>query len=351
MVVGRHSRRQFGLGAAGALVCALAHPTMAGVAGADEAIDGAANAFSRATQVKDFALLLMRGEEVLYRKDFGAYGPNTAISIASATKWVTAGVVMSVWDQGKIDLDAPVRTYLPELPSPYGDLTLRLLMSFTAGLGTGLERRLERTMTLAEAAAKIATFPLSDPPGTAFVYGGPNLQVAGAVVERVTGKRWADYFREVLGDPLGMNPFYWSSPEADIPVEKVLNPMLQGGGYTTLDAYKPYLTMIAQKGLLQGRRYLSEAAIDEMDKVQTHGVTMKVVPKGPGENTQYSLAHWCEVEGPSGCTMLSSPGAFGVYPWVDRKLGLHGIIFLRDRLSRVAAEEHKLRAAMIAAVQ
>ncbi|NWG45685.1 MAG: serine hydrolase, partial [Alphaproteobacteria bacterium] len=189
-----------------------------------------------------------------------------------------------------------------------------------------------------------------DEPGTAYAYGGPNFQIAGAVVERVSGQRWADYFDEVLGDPLGMTPFFWSNPAAPVPPEKVTNPVLQGGVVTTMDAYAPFLTMIAQKGVYKGRRYLSEAAIADMETVATHGVERKFVPPGAGDtHIEYNVAHWCEVEGPDGCTMLTSPGAYGFYPWVDRASGLHGIVFIQDRLNRIAADVRALRDAMIAA--
>ncbi|MCP5433620.1 MAG: beta-lactamase family protein [Alphaproteobacteria bacterium] len=343
--------------AIGALLFAFVAGPRAAVADAalDAKIDAAAADFRASTGVENFALLMMRGEEVLYRRDFGAYGPATAIPIASATKWITGATVMTLVDEGRLSLDAPVKTYLPELAAPYGDLTLRLLLSYTAGLDSILKLvdiRQDRTITLAQSAEEIAKLPLADPPGTAFRYGGANFQIAGAVVERVTGKRWSDYFFEALGTPLQMSPFRWSIPNPKIPADKVLNPILQGGAVTSADSYGRFLTMIARKGVLEGKRYLSAAAVDEMDKVETRNVEMKLVPPGAGDsNPQYALAHWCEREGPTGCAMLTSPGAYGTYPWIDVENGLHGIILVQDRLERIAAAERRLRDAMIAAAR
>ena len=51
---------------------------------------------------------------------------------------------------------------------------------------------------------------------------------------------------------------------------------------------------------------------------------------------QYALGNWCEAwTDDSECTMVSSPGAFGTYPWVDYKSGLYGIFFMNGRLPHV----------------
>jgi CubicO group peptidase (beta-lactamase class C family) len=318
-------------------------------------INTAAATFSSATGVKNFSLAMMRGEQVLYRKDFGDYRPHTVIPLASATKWITGATVMTLVDKGKISLDAPVKTWLPDLPAAYADLTLRQLMSFTSGLASlqdgAVDVRQDKTISMDQAVRELAKLPLKSKPGTDFAYGGPNLQFAGAVVEKVSGQAWGTYFRTELGDPLGMKPFFWSNPSGPNKPESVHNPILQGGAATTLDAYLNFLTMVADRGVFKGRRYLSEAAIDSMERVATHGLAMRYVPAGAGPGANYAVAHWCEasglVAGKSGCTMLASPGAFGVYPWIDRAHGLHGVIFVQDQLARIADAERVLREVMI----
>jgi CubicO group peptidase (beta-lactamase class C family) len=312
----------------------------------------ATDAFARAVDVDGFGVLLKRGEDVLYRRFVGRYDERTEVPIASATKWITGALVMTLVDAGRLDLDAPVKTWLPELGGAHGALTLRQLLSYTAGspgLQAGIDLRQPRTLTLAESARAIAQEPLVAAPGTAFRYGGPDFQVAGAVVEQVAGEAWGAYFRRALGDPLGMEPFRWSNPQGPVPPEQVRNPVLQGGAVTTLDAYGAFLTMIANRGVHGGRRLLSEQAIAAMETVQTRGVAMEFVPPGAGDGSQYMLAHWCERESGGRCTLLSSPGAFGTYPWIDREHGLHGVVLIQDRLQRVAGPIRVLRDALIAA--
>jgi CubicO group peptidase (beta-lactamase class C family) len=316
-------------------------------------IEAAAATFTSATGLNDYSLLLMDGENTLYRRDFGAYTSKTVIPIASAGKWITGATVMTLVDEGRLNLDEPIKAYLPELPATHANLTLRQLLSYTAGFASlqegAVDVRQDKTITLDQAVRELSKLPLADRPGETFAYGGANFQFVGAIVERVTGKSWNDYFREALGDPLGMTPLYWSNPAGPNPPDQVRNPLLQGGAATTLDAYQPLLTMITQRGVYGGRRYLSEAAIIGMETIATRGVRMRYVPAGAAPGAQYGLAHWCEVEGPSGCTMLSSPGAFGVYPWIDRKAGLHGVIFVQDQLARIDKDLRVLRDEMIAA--
>jgi CubicO group peptidase (beta-lactamase class C family) len=324
-----------------------------------DAIDAAAAAFSAKTGISNMSLLLMKGEEVLYRKDFGSYGPETMVPIASATKWLVGSAVMTLVDAGRLNLEDPIRTWLPELPAPYGGLSLGQLLSYTAGTAGlnqgGLDVRQDRTLSLEAAALELAQRPLADTPGRSFAYGGADFQFVGAVVERVTGKRWSDVFDETLAKPLGMNKLSWSNPQGPNPAASVRNPLLQGGAFVSLDAYAPLLTMLAQDGVYKGRRYLSERAIRDMERTRTRGLTMRYVPPGATATSHYSIAHWCETgtdDGPGGrCAMLSSPGAFGVYPWIDRTSGLHGVIYVQDSFNRIAADERVLREAMIAAVR
>ncbi|MBI1338946.1 serine hydrolase [bacterium] len=316
-------------------------------------VDAAAAAFSSKTRVKDFSVLVMRGEETHYLRHFGSYDDRTIVPLASATKWITGATIMSLVDDGLLDLDAPIGRWLPSLPETHRALTLRQLLSYTAGFAplseSGADIRQNKRISLSEGVQELAALPLRDPPGTAFAYGGANFQFAGAAAEQAGGASWAELFRRRLGDGLAMSDFLWSNPTGPNPPDSVRNPLLQGGAATTLNAYSRFLTMIAQRGVYGGRRFLSEAAIDEMERVETRGVTMRYVPPGAGPGMQYNLAHWCEREAAERCVLLSSPGAFGVYPWIDRETGLHGVIFMQDRLGPIANDVRALRDAAMAA--
>lgn len=296
--------------------------------------------------------IVMKNGKLLYRVDAGAISASTRYPVASASKWLTAALVMTVVDEGKLKLDAPISEVLPEFKGDAGGITLRMLLAQTAGLGSlrsHVDISQSPRITLAQSAAEIATRPLAYPPGTVFEYGGPQFQVAGAMVEKVTGRRWSDLFEERIARPLGMTATTWEHlPARGASAAETLNPLLQGGAITTADDYMRFLTMIAANGRYDGHRILSEQAVREMESLQTLGLAKGYMPPGMTEKGEYALGNWCERwNAARECTLVSSPGAFGTLPWIDRSTGTYGVFFLKSRLPRVG---RNLRAARSAAM-
>jgi len=329
--------------AAMAAGCASAAPQ-----GPEAAADALVQRFLEATGLGDCSIALMRGERTLYLRYRGAYRPETVVPIASASKWMVGATIMTLVDQGLLALDAPIGTYVPGLPADYAALRLDQLMSYTAGLAglrEFIELRQPADISLTESAQRAAQTPLAHPPGVQFDYGGPNLQFVGAAAERVTGKSWHAIFAERIAEPLGMTATLWGRVrQAPDPKAPVGNPVLQGGAWTTLQDHAAFLTMIAQDGVLRGRRVLSTAAISAMDTVMTTGVRKGMtLPGNVGGHGDYMIAHWCERLEGARCTLSSSPGAFGAYPWIDRRADLHGVLLVQDQRPRIAAAEFALR--------
>ncbi|MEW9623036.1 serine hydrolase domain-containing protein [Rhodanobacter geophilus] len=301
--------------------------------------------------------IVMRYGHLVFRLDLGKIAPDEQLPVASASKWMTAALVMSVVDEGKLSLDAPVSRYLPDFAGQAGQVTLRELLAQTSGEGDlrqAVDIRQDPRITLAASAAQIARRPLQDKPGTTFRYGGPGFQVAGAAVEAVTGQRWAALFDERIARPLGMRHTHWEHlPSRGVTPAGTLNPLLQGGVVTTAADYMHFLTMLAQHGRFDGHRILSAQAVDTMETVQTLGRPMAYLPPGmQGHDrgqVQYALGNWCETWSDDRCLLVSSPGATGTFPWIDRRSGLYGIFFVRGRLPRVINYFTSARAVIIQA--
>lgn len=306
---------------------------------------------------KGVTVIVMHDGKQLFRLDVGEIDQDAQYPVASASKWMTAALVMTVVDEGKLSLDKPVSKYLPEFKGEAGKTTLRQLLAQTSGEGSlkgMVDIRQDPRITLAASAAEVARRPLEDPPGAVFKYGGPGFQVAGALVEALTGKRWADLFNERIAKPLGMTCTYWGHLlDRGVPPEEMLNPLLQGGVVTNAQDYMRFLTMLAQRGEYNGRRILSTKAIETMETVQTLGKPMAYIPPGvrSDANLQYALGAWCEAWSMNGrCTLMSSPGFFGTYPWIDRRTGLYGIFFTRSRLTLVSEDFIRAKAAILTSV-
>ena len=87
-----------------------------------------------------------------------------------------------------------------------------------------------------------------------------------------------------------------------------------------------------------------------METIQTLGKPMAYVPAGVKADVQYALGNWCATWEASGqCTLVMSPGAFGTFPWIDRKTGIYGIFFMRGRLPKVADNLRRAMTAIVAA--
>lgn len=130
----------------------------------------------------------------------------------SVAKPVTATAAMTLVEDGRLDLDAPVIDYLPDFtladPARSDRITVRHLLEQTSGLpeGTGVTDRFESADDpYGDAVADLAGVePFADP-GDTFQYASANYLVAGAVIEAVAGVPYADYLREAVLDPLGMD--------------------------------------------------------------------------------------------------------------------------------------------------
>lgn len=135
---------------------------------------------------------------------------DTLFRIASTTKTFTGTTVMRLVEQGLLDLDAPVRRYLPDFrvadEAVSARVTLRQCLNHSAGwLGDDAEDFGRGADALTKYVAGMARLPQLTPPGTQFVYNNPALDVAGRVIEVVTSRPYEDTVRELLLDPLDLN--------------------------------------------------------------------------------------------------------------------------------------------------
>ena len=136
--------------------------------------------------------------------------PDAIFQIGSITKVYTATLVMQLADEGRIDLDAPARTYLPELH--FGDasatdaVTVRHLLTHTSGVdgdffddfGRG-DDCVERYVDACE------RLPSLFAPGTMWSYCNAGFVVLGRIIERLTGTTWDGALRGLLLDPAGLH--------------------------------------------------------------------------------------------------------------------------------------------------
>jgi len=282
------------------------------------------------------SLIVVQHGEIVDQEVWGEYTLDTRVPIASGSKWLTAATIMTLVDEGRLSLDAPISTYVPEIEGArVGMITLRQLMSFTSGLVA--DERVSciaaGSGTLRECAAAILRSGVVHEPGAAFRYGSQHLHVAAAIVEIVTGQGFADLFRERIAEPLGMERtvfFQIGNPAS----AEVTHPLPAAGAASTLGDYAKFLEMITHGGVApDGTRVLREASVVEMQTNQIEGAEYaSAAAHRMAAETPYGLGEWLNsVDADGRGIVVSSDGSFGFRPWIDYANGLFGVYLVEDR--------------------
>jgi CubicO group peptidase (beta-lactamase class C family) len=239
---------------------------------------------------------------------------------------------MSLVDDSTLSLDDKASDYLPYMTGEKADITIRQLMSHTAGFPGEFplaDRRLaDPSDTLDHCARQLAKAPLQAAPGTALIYAGADMQIAGRIAEVASGKDWLTLFQERIAGPLGMTATDYQYKGS------TRNPRISGGARSTVSDYMKFLAMIIQRGLFHGRRVLSERAVDTMLADQTGGVPILVSPfKRTHGEYRYGIGNWVENperHGRGGVN--SSIGVARWTPFIDAGRNLQVVVGMQNLL-------------------
>lgn len=212
-------------------------------------IDSAYQSLVEENYLPNAVVFVAHKGRVVYRKAFGWRNKEMGepcrkddiFRIASQTKAITAVALMTLWEEGRFQLDDPIKNYIPAFDNPQvlvdyeaatgryttrpakSDITIRHLLTHTSGLSyqgffwdiaekTGVPplNSLD-SITLAQMVERIATLPLAHDPGAAFTY-SMNIDVLGRLIEILSGKRIDCFLQERIFEPLGMSDTYFYLP-------------------------------------------------------------------------------------------------------------------------------------------
>src|SRR4051812_40013136 len=236
--------------------------------------------------------------------------------IASMTKMFAGASIMMLVDEGKVSLDDPVTKFIPQLGKwmvveekddahillkpPVRPITIRHVLSHTSGLTGSAELQqvtgADSTPLKARALSSV-TGPLQWQPGDKYAYGNQGMNIAARIVEVVSGMPYEGFLQKRFFDPLGMtDTTFWPSAAQIARLAGVYGPNKEtnrytsggisfltkpysdrvhrfpeagGGLFSTTHDILRYGLMLASAGELDGKRYLSPAAMDELRKQQT----------------------------------------------------------------------------------
>lgn len=174
--------------------------------------------------IPGLSLLVVKGGKVVRAEGFGLANmelqvpvkPETIFQSGSVGKQFTATAVMMLVEEGKIGLDDPLTKYFADAPPAWRNVTVRELLSHTAGFGDyPKDFDMRKDWTEAEELKLIESLPLAYPPGTKWDYSNLGYVTLGILIHRVTGEFYGDFLQQRIFQPLGMSTTLIIS-EADI---------------------------------------------------------------------------------------------------------------------------------------
>lgn len=200
-----------------AMACLLAHSARA------DRLDDAIEREMARRHVPGVAIAVVKDGRIVRERGYGLANvehgvpvtPRTVFQSGSIGKTFTAALVLLLAQDGKLALHDPVARHLPNVPASWSGITIRHLLTHTAGLGDPYEViDLRKDYTDEELLALETTIPLLSAPGERFAYSNLGYHLLGFICTRVGGKFWGDQVRERIFMPLGMGARVIS--EADI---------------------------------------------------------------------------------------------------------------------------------------
>lgn len=300
--------------------------------------------------------------------------------IMSVTKPITCAGVMTLVDEGRLSLLDPVERFIPEFKSlkvnPCGTrvghncelvessrpINVLDLMTHTSGLGErGGGRGVPETPANSLGAQIAGAAPratLIFQPGTAWNYTNFGIAVLGRIIEVVSGQPYDQFMTDRIFRPLEMKDTFYDIPTdkadrvstvytfADGQLKPLVRPTPAGaripspdsGLLSTAGDLARFNQMMLNKGVLNGKRVLSAAAVESMTTSQTGSLAAGYAP-GVGQGYGYEV-----VREPLGMYRYTSIGSFekaGVYRtyvWVDPAKDLVGIILMQRNTGGPAAD-------------
>lgn len=145
----------------------------------------------------------------------------SAYRMASVSKPMTAVAALKLAEMGKLDLDAPVQTYVPYFPKKNKTVTVRQLLSHLGGISHYRNYRVEGNIrepkTVRESIAIFENFDLINEPGTAYSYSSYGYNLIGAAIEGASGRKYEEVMRDLVWKPAGMTDTRMDSTADIIP--------------------------------------------------------------------------------------------------------------------------------------
>ncbi len=164
------------------------------------------------------AVIVVKDGTVLLRKGYGlaqvelgvAIEPEMVFRLGSITKQFTGAAIMLLEEEGKLSVKDSISKYLPDYPVHGHEITIEHLLTHTSGIYNYtaipgyMAEKVRNHLTTEELVEAFKDQPMNFSPGERWSYSNSGYVLLGAIIEKVSGKSYADFVQERIFDPLGM---------------------------------------------------------------------------------------------------------------------------------------------------
>ena len=215
-----------------ALLACLAHVALAQTPSNDEIIAKANEYMAASQKVDKFSgtVLIARDGKPIYSKGFGMANyewnipntPETVFRVGSITKQFTSAAIMLLQERGKLSTSDSVCKYVSECPAAWEPITIKHVLTHTSGIPNytsfpgWMDKKAVLPITTAELLAEYKSKPLDFAPGEKNSYSNSGYHLLGAIIEKVSGKSYADFLQENIFTPLGLKQTGYDMPKSMI---------------------------------------------------------------------------------------------------------------------------------------
>jgi CubicO group peptidase (beta-lactamase class C family) len=251
--------------------------------------------------VTGLSIVLIDDQEIVWAEGFGMAdkekqilaSPETIYRVGSISKLFTATAAMQLAEQGKLDIDKPLQTYLPDfsIKRRFPDrtpITPRTLMTHHSGLPSNYDKGMWAKQP--EPFANLVTYLRDEhavlPPNTVFAYSNLGVTLLGLAEERISGRDFASFMRASLLEPMGMaHSSFATEPDTSFVAasaysngNKAREPGLRdvpaGGLNSTVLDLSRLVRMVFADGISNGKRIISHESLAEMMRPQNSTIPL-----------------------------------------------------------------------------
>jgi CubicO group peptidase (beta-lactamase class C family) len=175
-------------------------------------------------------VIATKNGKTVFRKAYGmadlrmqrALDPETPMRLGSVTKQFTAAAILLLAEQGKLSLSDDFRKYLPDFPDKGHVITIEHLLTHTSGISSYTDRPgyaagMTDELTIAQMVATFKDSPLLFAPAERFAYSNSGYFLLGAIIEKVSGMRYADFLSKQIFEPLDMRRTAYEGDDREPP--------------------------------------------------------------------------------------------------------------------------------------